>query len=61
MCVRCRAPQDFMDNEIRRLWQWLTIKAIVRKAASREEAADAEERKYAYSAVRRITRLITRM
>ena len=29
--------------------QWLTIKEIVRKAASREEAADAEERKVAYS------------
>ena len=27
--------------------QWLTIKEIVRKAASREEAADAEERKFA--------------
>ena len=25
--------------------QWLTIKEIVRKAASREEAADAEEKK----------------
>ena len=41
--------------------QWLTIKEIVRKAASREEAADAEERKFAYSVAKRITRLTTRM
>ena len=34
---------------------------FVQKAASREEAADAEEKKYVYSVVKRITKSITRM
>lgn len=39
---------------------WLTKKEADQKAASKEEARRAEERKCAYSVGKRITKLITR-
>ena len=39
--------------------QWLTIKEIVRKAASREEAADAEEKKFDYKDVAKLRKYIS--
>ena len=39
----------------------LTKKAADQKAASKEEDRPAEEKKYAYSVVKRITRSITKM